>query len=93
MVKRVVRKTPGKVPGMNFVDELSSMEVETHPSSIKTHLMEEIAKEIQSEREEDLITISARLPRSLAKKIRAEAFSNELNVGTYLRKFLAHAFT
>ncbi len=96
MVKRVTRKTPGQVPGLDFVDEIISTENAFNVgdfNSKKGGFLEEISKEIRSEKEEDLITISARVPRSLARKIREEAFSNELNVGSYLRKFLSHAFT
>ncbi len=96
----IKKKTPGVAPGMNLDEIRNSISTTKHEALEKSARSEEagsllsaVALEIQAEKEnEDLTTLSARVPKDVARRIKKEALTHDLKVGVYLRKILSHAF-
>ncbi|MFK7827899.1 MAG: hypothetical protein AB8G05_27370 [Oligoflexales bacterium] len=96
------KKTPGKAPGI----DLDGIKRSVSPSPTETPadqpiestedakgLLNAVAREIEAEKEnEELTTLSARVPKDVARRIKREALAHDLKVGVYLRKILAHTF-
>lgn len=93
------KRTPGKAPGMN-IEEIKRSAKTSQPKPTHSQqsedaegLLSAVALEIQAEKEnEDLTTLSARVPKEVAKRIKREALAHDLKVGVYLRKILTHTF-